>query len=97
MSGGKKGNFVVVEIKRLIKIDGSRLDAAHALFHERDGRRRGKHAAMRADVIGVRVRNTAGLAVLARIQRENGIAETDGFVVREQMGVREKVGRCFFA
>jgi hypothetical protein len=35
-------------------------------------------------VVGVRVGNAARFAIVARIERERGIEQTDGFVVDEQ-------------
>ena len=83
MPGRKKCNLVAVKDKWFIKLHGRRVDLPDAPFHERHGRRRCKDAAVRANVIGVRVGDAARFAVLAGIQREHGVAEANGFIVRE--------------
>jgi len=57
----------------------------YAPFHKLDGRRRRKNAAMAANMIRVRVGNATGLAVLARIQRQRGIKQADGFIEGKQV------------
>lgn len=84
MSRGQKSNAVAVEIKRLVEIGCGGVYVAHPPFHELDGRGGGKNAAVGANVIGVRVGDATRFAVAARIEREGGIEQTDGFVVDEQ-------------
>lgn len=84
MSGGHERDLITFENKGFIKVDRSGLNLAHAPFHKINRRRRRKNAAMRANVIGMRVGNATRLAVAAGIQRERGIVQADGFIVREQ-------------
>ncbi len=84
MAGRQKSNAIAVEVKRHIEIDGGGLHVAQPPPHELDGRSGGKNAAVGANVIAVRVGNAARFAVVARIEREDGIEQADGFVVNEQ-------------
>lgn len=84
MAGGQKSNAVAVEIEWLVEIDRGGLHVAQPPFHEFDGRGSGKNAAVGANMIGVRVGNAARFAVVARIEREGGIEQADGFVVDKQ-------------
>lgn len=85
MPGREKSNAIAVEGERRVETNLRRVHVADAPFHKRNRRGGGKDLAMRANVVGMRMRNAAGFAVLARIQRKNGIAQADGFVVDEQI------------
>jgi len=84
MARRQKRHAIAVEFKRRVEIDCGGAHVTEASFHEFNRCRRGKNAAMGADVIGVRVGNAAGFAVAAAIKSENGIKQADGFVVSKQ-------------
>jgi len=85
MPGRQKREAIAVEMKWFIEIRRRRLHFANAPFHELDRWRRGKNPAMRANMIGVCMRNTAGFAIIARVEREEGVEQADGFVVCKQV------------